>query len=106
MTEDVQQPFEAKPDFLKTAAPWADTFSKSIAGIAIALYACGFLVVSLYNAKFGFVGINPFRPRVLAAGAWFVFLTSIPASIAFKYKTESWSKIADRAYFFGSRATR
>ena len=32
---------------LKDMAPWAETLSKAIAGIAIALYASGFLVVSL-----------------------------------------------------------
>jgi len=59
LTEDAQRTVPPNPDFLKAAAPWADTLSKSVAGIAIALYACGFLVVSLYHAKFGFVGTNP-----------------------------------------------
>jgi hypothetical protein len=98
MTDDTQQTIPPKPDFLRTAAPLADTLSKSIAGIAIALYACGFLVVSLYHAKFGFVGTNPFRPRVLAAGAWFSFFTAIPVSIAFRYRNKPWSKIANDAY--------
>ena len=98
MSEDQQQITQPKPDFLKSAAPWADTLSKSIAGVAIALYACGFLVISLYHANFGFVGTNPFRPRVLAAGAWFLFFTAVPVSIALRYRTESWSKIANNAY--------
>jgi hypothetical protein len=98
MTEDAQQTVPPKPDLLTAAAPWADTLSKSIAGIAIALYACGFLVVSLYHAKFGFVGTNPFRPRVLAAGTWFLFFAAIPVSIALKYRSEKWSKIANNAY--------
>jgi len=94
MVEMEQQPTEPKREFLKDMAPWADTLSKTIAGIAIALYACGFLIVSLYHAKFGFVGTNPFRPRVLAAGAWFFFFASIPVSIAVRYRTYHWLKLA------------
>ena len=75
MSGDEQQITQPKPDFLKSAAPWAETFSKVVAGIAIALYASGFLTVSIYYSQFGFVGTNPFRPRVLAAGAWFFFFT-------------------------------
>ena len=67
----IVEPTQSKPEFLIAAAPWAETLSKAVAGIVIALYACGFLIVSLYHSKFGFVGTNPFRPRVLAAGAWF-----------------------------------
>jgi hypothetical protein len=93
MTEGEQQPTQPKPDFLKSAAPWAETFSKAVAGIAIALYASGFLTVSIYHSQFGFVGTNPFRPRVLAAGAWFFFLTAIPISIALKFRLDSLRKI-------------
>lgn len=93
MTDGEQQPTQPKPDFLKSAAPWADAFSKAAAGIAIALYACGFLIVSLYHSKFGVVGTNLFRPRVLAAGAWFFFFTAIPVSIAARYRTYPWLKV-------------
>jgi hypothetical protein len=82
------------PDFLTSATPWADTFSKAVAGIVIALYASGFLIVSIYHSQFGFVGTNPFRPRVLAAGAWFFFLTAIPISIALTFRLDSLRKIA------------
>jgi hypothetical protein len=80
---------------VKGLAPWADVFSKGIAGLAIALYASGFLVLSLYHSKFGFVGTNPFRPSVLAAGAWFLIFTTIPiprSSVALLYFSD---KIAD-----------
>ena len=65
-------------------APWADSLSKGVAGLAIALYACGFLIVSIYHSQYGFIGINPRRPRILAAGAWFFFFTAIPVSVALK----------------------
>jgi hypothetical protein len=83
---------------LTAFAPWADSISKTVAALAIALYACGFLVVSLYHSKFGFVGVSLFRPRILAAGAWFFFFTSIPVSIAVRYKSSSWVSVARNAY--------
>ena len=96
MDSDKQQT-QAKREFLSSAAPWAETFSKAVAGIAIALYASGFLAVSLYHSQFGFVGTNPFRPRVLAAGAWFFFFTGIPVSIAAGFRADSWQKIGKNA---------
>jgi hypothetical protein len=96
-TDSGQQQTQGKREFLNSAAPWAETFSKAVAGIAIALYASGFLAVSLYHSQFGFVGTNPFRPRVLAAGAWFFFFTSIPVSIATGFRADSWRKIGKNA---------
>jgi hypothetical protein len=37
-------PVQAKSDILTAASPWADTLSKAVAGLAVALYASGFLV--------------------------------------------------------------
>ena len=97
LTDSGQQQTQAKREFLSTAAPWAETFSRGVAGIVIALYASGFLTVSLYHSQFGFVGTNPFRPRVLAAGAWFFFFTGIPVSIAAGFRADSWRKIGKNA---------
>lgn len=77
---------------------WADSFSKLIAGIAIAVYASGFLIVSIYHSRYGFIGVSPFRPRVLAAGAWFCFFVLIPVSIAIIYKDISWTRVAQNSY--------
>jgi len=89
-----------QPDRRKLAdmAPWADSLSKAVAAIAICLYGCGFLIVSLHHSKYGFIGINPFRPRILAAGAWFFFFAAIPVSLAATYKSLPWTKIAQDAY--------
>jgi len=107
MAEPEQQATQPKREFLAVLSPWAETFSKAVAGIAIALYACGFLIVSLHHSKFGFVGTNPFRPRVLAAGAWFFFFAGIPASFAASYRPKSWLKIArdSAALWVGSYST-
>jgi hypothetical protein len=79
---------------LTAIAPWADSLSKAVAAVAIALYACGFLIVSLHHSKYGFVGINPFRPRILAAGTWFCMFLVIPIAVAIKYRTLPWSTVA------------
>jgi hypothetical protein len=99
LAEAEQQLIQPKREFLTTAGPWAETLSKAVAGIVIALYASGFLIISIYHSKYGFVGTNPFRPRILAAGAWFFLFTAIPTSIALRYRTEPWSRIARNAFF-------
>ncbi|HUL35456.1 MAG TPA: hypothetical protein VL128_16335 [Candidatus Eisenbacteria bacterium] len=88
------QPEKLRQEFLSSAAPWTDTISKAVAAIVVALYACGFLIVSIYHSRFGFVGTNPFRPRVLAAGAWFFFFVGIPVSVTVNGKSRSWREIA------------
>lgn len=59
-------------------APIAESLSKSVAAAAIAMYAFGFVIVSLHYSRYGFITTNPFRPRILAAGAWFFFLSAVP----------------------------
>jgi len=99
MPETDQQASQPKREFLTTAGPWAEPLSKAVAAIVVALYASGFLIISIYHSKYGFVGTNPFRPRILAAGAWFFLLTAIPVSVALRYRTEPWSKIVRDAFF-------
>lgn len=79
---------------LTAIAPWADSLSKAVAAVAIGLYACGFLIVSLHHSKYGFVGINPFRPRIFAAGTWFCMFLVIPIAVAIQYRTLPWSTVA------------
>lgn len=98
MATQPQLAVEPDQKFVNQLSPWADILSKTVAAIAIAVYACGFLIVSLHHAKYGFIGTNPFRPRVLAAGAWFLFLAAIPISIGMRYRTLSWLKMAQNLY--------
>jgi hypothetical protein len=99
MVPTEQQP-EGSRKLLTDLAPWADSLSKGVAAIAIAVYACGFLIVSLHHSKYGFIGTNLFRPHIVAAGAWFVLFLAIPITAAAKYTTLSWTKIAQDMYFF------
>jgi hypothetical protein len=75
-----------------------DALSKSIAAIAIALYACGFLIVSINHSIYGFTETNPFRPRILAAGAWFFLFTGVPATVAVISGRLPWIRFASTYY--------
>lgn len=86
-------------NYLSAAAPLADTLSKSVAAIAIAIYACGFLVISLHHSRYGFSSTNPFRPRIFAAGTWFLFFSAIPVSLAMWYRKRTWRDIAESLLF-------
>lgn len=94
------QPVSESERFLKLPS-MIDVWSKGIAGAAIALYVSGYLVISLHHAKFGFTETNPFRPKILSAGAWFFFLTAIPLVLVINFKKESsksWLKFAQFLY--------
>jgi hypothetical protein len=41
--------------------------------------ALGYIVTSLYHADFGFTVTSPLRPKIVAAGVWFLILTVLPA---------------------------
>lgn len=83
-------------------APLADLASKSLAAITIAVYACGFLAVSLHHSSYGFVGTTLFRPHTVAAGAWFLFFFGIPLSVAFGWRESTWTSLGKGAFVFWS----
>jgi hypothetical protein len=108
--EQPAQQTEQAPDIkqgssLARFAPFADALSKSIAGGAIALYASGFLIVSLYHSKFGFISTDPFRPRILAAGAWFFLLLALPVGTALEIRDLPWLKILENLFYVWSGFT-
>jgi len=96
-----------KRNSLVSLASLADPLSKSVAALAIALYASGFLIISLHHSRYGFVSTDPFRPRILAAGAWFLFMTAIPVFGVTKLRgttaLKSWVSLAEFSYpyYFG-----
>jgi len=55
-----------------------EMLSKVAAASAVAVYACGYLVTSVYHAHYGITQTNPFRPRILSAGAWCTLFIAIP----------------------------
>ena len=93
-----------KTSVLANLAPIADSLSKTVAAAAIAIYACGFLIVSIHHASFGFA-TDPFRPRILAAGAWFLLLAAVPCFTAFELRNYSWLTIVKSLYYVWSGLT-
>ena len=58
-------------------------------------YVCGYLIVSIYESSFGFTELNPFKPKILAAGILFMFLTLVGvlvATVGFKEREEETSE--------------
>jgi uncharacterized membrane protein len=60
-----------------------DAIAKATALIAVVTYACGFLVVTLHLSAFGFVEVNPLKPRILTAGAFFIAAIVMPTLMAY-----------------------
>lgn len=63
------------------AGPTIDLISKSVAAFALVLYGCGFLITSIHNSSYGFMETNPFRPKIVSAGAWFILFAAIPIAL-------------------------
>src|ERR1700690_3096815 len=100
--DNVEAPSEKAPGLSPKLVAATDLLSKGVAGFAIALYSCGFLIVSIHYSRYGFVGTNPFRPRIAAAGAWFFFLTAIPVFVVTRAKglQKSWIELAEFSYLY------
>jgi hypothetical protein len=60
-----------------------DVITKATALVALLIYACGFLVVTLHLSAFGFVEVNPLKPRVVTAGAYFLAAVFVPTYLAY-----------------------
>ena len=91
------EPSQNAQQTFSSLATVVDIFSKGVAGFAVALYASGFLIVSLHQSEYGFSEVNPLGPRILAAGAWFVLFVTVPAATmarAKMHKLFTWTQIA------------
>jgi cation transporter-like permease len=62
----------------KNATAFLESLSKALALGLVVTYLLGFIIVSLHNEAYGFTELNPFKVRILSAGALFVFLTLLP----------------------------
>ena len=80
------------PENKPTTEKMLELVSKAIAGLAIAVYASGFLITSLYHASYGFIESDPLRPRILFAGAWFALFISAPIMLTWPFaKPDYWT---------------
>ncbi len=69
-----------------------DSLSKSVAVCLAILYICGFLITSLSDFHYGFSEMNPFKPRILTAGAWFLLSLGIPFALTWElHKHPTWT---------------
>lgn len=59
-----------------------DSVSKATVAGLVVIYACGFVTISISNAEYGFIEVNPLRPKILGAGALFAFLMMLPLMVA------------------------
>ena len=73
--------------------------SKLTAVIAAATYISGFLVVSIHNATFGLSALNPLKPKILTAGAWFLLLLILPVFSALRFFKHSSDDLTPREKF-------
>ena len=85
-----------------------ELLSKFITALLFSVYVFGFLITSLHTSVYGFNTINPLRPKILAAGAWFLLFVTTPVMLAISAKTEvfdaldkgQWSRLARWAIFY------
>jgi hypothetical protein len=100
------QPSHSAQQALTFLSTVVDIFSKGAATVAVVLYASGFLIISLHQSEYGFSEINPLRPKILAAGAWFLLFLAIPAATVVRARAKGALRGMDFArwlfpYYFG-----
>jgi hypothetical protein len=74
MADQVVEPSQQTP----SAVTKLELLSKIAAAGVVITYALGFLITSLSHARYGITQTNPFRPRILSAGAWFIVFVLPP----------------------------
>ena len=72
------QPNPPVDDSRPSLAALAETLSKSVVLLSVAVYGCGFLITTVHHASYGFLEGDPLRPRIASAGMWFIFFLSVP----------------------------
>ena len=86
-----------------------DVIAKLSTILSVAVYGCGFLVSSIYQSEYGFSETNPFRPRVLSAGIWFLIFLGIPFLLNIEFRNislnskrfQTWiQKSSSRSFYF------
>ena len=104
----IVEPARSEPD----AGRVVDLIVKATVVLAAVLYGFGFLVISIHQYRYGLTEMNLLRPKVLAAGIWFLCFTAIPfvlvlegSTIIFKYSSperENWLRRRSTALYFSA----
>jgi hypothetical protein len=87
-----------------------DLIVKATVVLAAVMYGCGFLVLSIHQFSYGLAGLNPLRPKVLAAGIWFLCFATIPFVLEIEGRTirssslghERWLQKRSTGFFFSA----
>jgi len=93
-----------------TLLPTIDLISKMVALCIGFIYVSGFLITSLNDFRYGFSEMNPFRPRILAAGGWFLLFCAVPFELirlllkhpVWKPDIPAWYKAVPLIFFYFS----
>lgn len=59
-----------------------EIWTKTVAFAAVFVYVCGYLIITIRNANFGFSAGDILKPRILATGTTFLMLCLIPTYLA------------------------
>jgi hypothetical protein len=70
-------PVSGRGSALPTGKDNLETVSKLLTVFVVVLYACGFLITCITNSGYGFLDMNPLRPRPVLAGGWFVLFCAL-----------------------------
>src|SRR5580700_9173564 len=87
-----------------------DLIVKSAVILAAIIYGCGYVVISVDQFSHGMAEMNPLRPKVLAAGIWFLFFAAVPfifvteqrAIKSRNLENQRWLRMPGTAIFFFS----
>ena len=104
----IVEPTHSEPD----AGKVVDLIVKATVVLAAVLYGFGFLVISIHQYRYGLTEMNLLRPKVLAAGIWFVCFTAVPfvlvlegSTIKFKFTSpdrENWLRRRSTVVYFSA----
>src|ERR1035437_6458195 len=100
----VVEPTHSGPD----AGKVVDLIVKATVVLAAILYGFGFLVISIHQYSYGLTEMNLLRPKVLAAGIWFLCFTAVPFVLVLEARTikssspelENWLRRRSTAFYF------
>jgi hypothetical protein len=89
-----------------------DLLVKTTVVLAAILYGFGFLVISIHQYSYGLTEMDLLRPKVLAAGLWFLCFTAVPFVLVLEGNTikfthmspqrENWLRRRSTGFYFSA----
>jgi hypothetical protein len=99
-------PLQSRADTVKII----DLIVKATVILAAFLYGCGFLVISIHQYSYGIAEMSLLRPKVLAAGIWFLCFAAVPFVLVIEGRyikssspdRERWLRERSTGFFFSA----